>query len=300
MWITKVVWRLPGRQMSIVAEIHFQNETPRQDPIFHPMSDTESRANRKNPEKFETQINPKLWRAFPQTSPSESGCERPVCNVSPTSTDETRASHLARTLCDLNTQTTVTSVNGVSVRPQFLEGNNGFRHFNRGNTTLPRAHMPELLFRMLVEGQFQCHNNLQQNKFASSVRRVGKSGARSKPHSRVWKGSGVPGGTKHQDVGHPDGPTGTCARILRHLSDKYKTCKPDPLDRKRAKNFAPPGSLCGGENDMFVMIRKVSEEERPGHVRILKFHSARQPRGLGRSNEGHRPVANIFWKFRFL
>ena len=42
MWITKVVWRLPGRQMSIVAEIHVQRETPRQEPIFHPMSDTES------------------------------------------------------------------------------------------------------------------------------------------------------------------------------------------------------------------------------------------------------------------
>ena len=67
MWITKVVWRLPGRQMSIVAEIHVQRETPRQEPIFHPMSDTESVesvAGTVDP-VVETPDDPELLASFP-------------------------------------------------------------------------------------------------------------------------------------------------------------------------------------------------------------------------------------------
>ena len=42
---------------------------------------------------------------------------------------------------------------------------------------------------------------------------------------------------------------------------------------------------------------RVRQEARPGHVGVLAFHSARQPRGLGRRNEGHRRVANVFGRF---
>ena len=104
--------------------------------------------------------------------------------------------------------------------------------------------------------------------------------------------TGASGGARHQDIEHSDRPPGTCSQILGHCVRRAPDLvEPDPFGRRRASSFAPPGSLCGGEGDMFVAVcrprgsGRVGQEARPGHVGVLEFHSARQPRGLGRRNE---------------
>ena len=100
------------------------------------------------------------------------------------------------------------------------------------------------------------------------------------------------GGARHQDFGHPGRPPRTRSQILAHIVRRA-----DPLGRRRASSLVPPGSLCGGESDIFVAVcrprGRVRQEARPGRVGVLEFHSSR----LRRRSEGHRTVANVFGRF---
>ena len=85
-----------------MAEIHVQSETPRQEPIFHPMSDTgsvESVAGTADP-VVETPDAPEVVASFTRNITLRMALVigRPVCSVSPTSSgDEKRASRVWRT-----------------------------------------------------------------------------------------------------------------------------------------------------------------------------------------------------------
>ena len=96
-------------------------------------------------------------------------------------------------------------------------------------------------------------------------------------------------------------PPRICSQILAHLVRRAPDLnEPDPLGRRRASSLGPPGFLCGGEVDMLIAVYRpkgsgrVHQEARPRHVGVLEFYSARQSRGLGRRNEAHRHVANVF------
>ena len=184
------------------------------------------------------------------------------------------------------------------VRPQFSGGNvNGVQTRGWRQCQPPfRAHVPWFSFRVFVKGRCWCHKNLEQDRFATR-RTTGPC---------VEGSRGASGGARHQDIGHPDRPPRTCSQILGHFVRRASDLvEPDPSGRRRASSFAPPGSLCGGEGDMFVAVCRprgsgtVRWEARPGHVGVLEFHSARQSRGLGRRNEGLRPVASVLGKFGF-
>ena len=112
------------------------------------------------------------------------------------------------------------------------------------------------------------------------------------------------GAARHQDIVTPIGHLEHVRRFVVTLSDEHQTLLSQILlvgDVQAA--LLLPASLCGGEGDMFVAVcrprgsGRVRQEARPGHVGVLEVHSARQPCGLGRRSEGHRPVANVFGRF---
>ena len=202
-------------------------------------------------------------------------------------------------------QTTVTSVNGVTASDLIFRRatSTGFRHVDGGSAS-------PFFVRMFHGSPSEClwEDDSAVTKIwnkaglRQGVCDVLETAARDRNHRPVWRGPGVPveeRGIKilGTPIGHPE----HVRRFLVTLSDEHQTLL--PLGRRRASNFAPPGSLCSGEGDGFVAVcrprgsGRVRQEARPGHVGVLEVHSARQPRGLGRRNEGHRPVANVFGRF---
>ena len=184
------------------------------------------------------------------------------------------------------------------VRPQFSGGNvNGVQTRGWRQCQLPfRAHVPWFSFRVFVRGRCWCHKIWN------------KTGLRpGEPQARVWKGPGVP--VEERGIKILGTPIGHLERVRRFLVTLSRRApdlvEPDPSGRRRASSLAPPGSLCGGEGDMFVAVVSTQRQwngslgARPGHVGVLEFHSARQSRGLGRRNEGLRPVASVLGKFGF-
>ena len=121
----------------------------------------------------------------------------------------------------------------------------------------------------------------------------------------MWRGPVVPveeRGIKilGTPIGHPE----HVRRFLVTLSDEHQTLMSQiPLVGDVQAALLLLASLCGGEGDGFVAVcrargsGRVRQEARPGHVGVLDVQSARQFRGLGCRNEGHRRVANVFGRF---
>ena len=156
--------------------------------------------------------------------------------------------HVLQALCDLNPQTTVTSVNGVTAYDLFFRRatSTGFRHVDGGSASLSFVRMfhgsPS---ECLWEDDSGVTKIWNKGGLRPGVCEVLERAARDRNHRPVCGGVQVcQWRSEASRYCHPDRPPRTCSQILGHFVRRAPDlAEPDPFGRRRASSFAPPSLI---------------------------------------------------------